>query len=143
MKILGERRDVLRRTPEEDESTDTELEGPFDPGALALVTARVVPANRRVEKLGDLAHTGVRFPRTRGPRAPVAEGTFPGRLVTCRYPSNAKATASFASPSKKTSSKWRTCTGAADFWMAANNAGFFAPPPDTSTSRTGSAMNRR
>ena len=76
--------------------------------ALALEAAGRVPANRRKKELGDLAHAGVRFPRMRGPRAPVAVGTLPGRFVTWRYPSNAKATASFASPSKKTSSKWRT-----------------------------------
>ena len=47
-----------------------------------------------------------------GPAAPVAVGTFPGRPARCRYPSNAKATASFASPSKKVLSKSRTSLGA-------------------------------
>src|SRR5216117_1341229 len=105
MKIFRQRRDVLRRPPKKNEAPNTEFESLIDRRALRFKTVGSVPANGGVEKLGDFAHAGVRFPRMRVPRAPVAEGTFPGRFVTCRYPSNAKATASFASPSKKSSSK--------------------------------------
>ena len=45
-------------------------------------------------------YAGVSFPRMRGPRAPVARGTLPGCRCVCRYANSAKATASFASPSK-------------------------------------------
>src|SRR5205807_6238916 len=100
---------------EEDESPHAEPYRVFYRRSLTLVAATFFPANCGIKELGDLAHAGVCLPRMRGPRAPVAEGTFPGRLVMCKYPSNAKATASFASPSKKTSSKCRTFTGAADF----------------------------
>ncbi len=44
----------------------------------------------------------------RPPRAPVAAGTLPGVPVRCNQPRSAKATASFASPSKKSSSKRTT-----------------------------------
>ena len=47
---------------------------------------------------------GVSLPRMRGPRAPVALGTLPGRPRGAASPSSANATASFASPSKNSSS---------------------------------------
>ena len=69
---------MLRRAAEEDESTDSKLERFFDARSLGLVAAAFFPADRGIKELGDLTHAGVRFPRTRGPRAPVADGTFPG-----------------------------------------------------------------
>src|SRR5688572_31851696 len=113
--MFREDRYVFGRSAEQDEAPNSQLECLIDGGALPLVAVGRIPANCRKEKLRDFTHAGVRLPRTRGPRAPVAEGTLPGRFVTCRYPSNAKATASLASPSKYTSSKWRTATGAAAF----------------------------
>ena len=91
---------MLCRTTKQYEPADSQLQCLLNALALAFVASGGIPAHSRVEELGDLAHTGVRLPRTRSPRAPVAEGTFPGRFIKCKYPSNAKATASFASPSK-------------------------------------------
>src|SRR5260221_10055133 len=108
MKILRQHRDLLRGTAEENEAADTELQRQLDRISLALVAPRRIPADGRIKELGDLAHAGVRFPSTRRPRAPVAVGNLPGRFFLCRFPNNAKARHSFASPVKYYASKLAT-----------------------------------
>ena len=73
----------------------------------------------------------------------MARGTLPGWRPLCKYANSAKATASLASPSKKHSENARTRIGATARSIIATNVGFLAPPPDRSTSVTGSGMNRR
>ena len=75
--------------------------------------------------------------------APVAPGRFPGRPKSVSFASTANATASFASGSSPTSASDRTGTGASAVASARMSVLLRAPPPDTSTSATGSCTQRR
>ena len=74
-------------------------------------------------------------------RSPPAR--FPGRPKSVSLASTANATASFASGSRPTSASDRTGTGASVAPSAAMSVRFRAPPPETSTSATGSRTHRR
>src|SRR5260221_13423821 len=114
MKILRQHRDLLRGTAEENEAADTELQRQLDRISLALVAPRRIPADGRIKELGDLAHAAVRFPSTRGPRAPVAVGRLPRRFVVFGYPLNPEGTGFIGYPLQYSSSKTRRTDGSAD-----------------------------
>lgn len=80
-------RELSNRTSisaEQDEAADAELERAGDLFALAIESKRLVPANSREQQLRELIHAGVYLPRTLGPLAPVARGTFPAEPVRWR-----------------------------------------------------------
>ena len=135
--------DALDVAAKYDESAYSEIQGIGNgPGLMGKPTI-LSPSQptqnqaRSIERFSG-AHAWVTAPRTRGPRAPVAAGTLPGCPCSVRYPRSAKATASFASPEKKMSSKRRR---ACDRWRdlsrvakVAMSPGWWHPPPDATTS---------
>src|SRR5207245_9588858 len=83
---------------------------------------------------GRRRHAGVTEPSARGPRAPVAAGRLLGFPASVRKPRNAKATASLASPSKKSWSNGTTGRGRTRAASSSTRAGLRAPPPEMTSS---------
>src|SRR6266566_1157396 len=139
--LARERRDGLERSAEDDEPAYPGRERGVDLPALMVEPAGAwPPAKRRKDEPGERAgHAGVMWPRMRGPRAPVAAGRLPALPVIVRNPKKAKASASFASPSKNSRSKGRTGRGRTRAPSCSTRTGFFAPPPETTSSASGSA----
>src|SRR6266576_4545980 len=84
----------------ENESADSGSERLLDLGTFGFERP-APPAQRRTNEARARDHAGVMWPRIRGPRAPVAAGRLPAFPRTVCAPRNANATASFASPLKK------------------------------------------
>src|SRR5207247_8551765 len=96
-----ERADAGRGADEDDEAADAGREGGVDLGAL-VVEAAAAPAQGGEHEPGERRrHAGVTEPSTRGPRAPVAAGRWPGVPASVRKPRDAKASASWASPPQR------------------------------------------
>src|SRR6266566_1769097 len=130
----GERGDRVARAAEENESAGAGRERRVNGGTIGSERT-TSPAQRRThETRARLDHGGVTCPNTRGPRAPVAAGRLPGFPITVSRPRNAKATASFASPSKKSCSNSTTGRGCTLAASRSTSAGFFAPPPEMTIS---------
>src|SRR5437870_1431486 len=114
--VARERADAGRGAAEDDEAADAGREGGVDLGAL-VVEAAAAPAQGGEHEPGERRrHAGVTEPSTRGPRAPVAAGRLPGFPASVRKPRNAKASASLASPSKKSWANGTTGRGRTRSW---------------------------
>src|SRR6266699_2517013 len=96
----GKRRDGGARTAKQNESADSGGERLLDLRTFGSEGA-TPPAQRRTDEARPGNHAGVMCPRIRGPRAPVAAGRLPAFPSRAWWPRKANATASFASPSKK------------------------------------------
>src|SRR6267143_539948 len=138
-----ERGDRVARAAEENESADAGREGGVNGGTIGPERT-TSPAQRRTDETrAPFDHGGVTCPNTRGPRAPVAAGRLPGFPITVSRPRNAKATASFASPSKKSCSNSTTGRGCTLAASRSTSAGFFAPPPEITSSALESSVPQR
>src|SRR5574338_759020 len=135
------------RPAEDDEAGDTKFQRLVNQRRLMLEARVALPAKRRHQeprqrRCHGTGHGRVTEPSTRRPAAPVAAGRFPGWPWMVRCPSSAKAAASFASPSKNSSSNFRIETGAPRPCSirrasAAITPGWWAPPPETTISAAG------
>src|SRR5207247_8947703 len=105
-----------------------------DLGALVGETLAPPAQRGKHETRERPGHAGVMWPSTRGPRAPVAAGRFPGSPRTVRKPRNAKTRASLASPSKNRRSNGTTGPGATRAVRSSTSRGLRAPPPEITTS---------
>ena len=82
--VGGEPADCLHRPTKDDEPTDADRQCVGDGGRFVGEAAVRPPAQRGHDEPGGLmrrrrrGHAGVTVPSTRGPAAPVAEGTLPG-----------------------------------------------------------------
>src|SRR3989454_3751385 len=132
--VARERADAGRGAAEDDEAADAGREGGVDLGAL-VVEAAAAPAQGGEHEPGERRrHAGVTEPSTRGPRAPVAAGRLPGFPASVRKPRNAKASASLASPSKKSWANGTTGRGRTRPASSSTRAGLRAPPPEITNS---------
>src|SRR6266550_2503854 len=138
-----ERRDGLAGPPEDDKTAYPGGERGVDLGALVRETL-APPAQRGKDETSERpGHAGVMWPSTRGPRAPVAAGRFPGSPRTVRNPSNANTRASLASPSKNRRSNGTTGRGATRAVRSSTSRGLRAPPPEiTSSSEARAGVQR-
>ena len=96
----GKGRYRVARASEDDEPAHACRQRRVDLGAL-VGEALPSPAERGEHEARERrGHAGVTWPRTRGPRAPVAAGRLPACPASVRCPRKANTRASFASPSK-------------------------------------------
>src|SRR2546425_937718 len=138
-----ERRDSLACPPEDDETAHPGGERGVDLGTLVGETL-APPAQRGKHETSERpGHAGVMWPSTRGPRAPVAAGRFPGSPRTVRKPRNANTRASLASPSKNRRSNGITGRGATRAVRSSTSRGLRAPPPEITSSSEGRAGVQR
>src|SRR5204863_6096536 len=147
LELAREGRHRFARPPEHDESAHACGERRVDLGPLVVETL-APPAQRgkheaRERQGTGSGHAGVMWPSTRGPRAPVAAGRFPGVPRIVRKPRNANTRASFASPSKNSRSNGTTGRGATRAVRSSTSRGLRAPPPEiTSSSRALAGVQR-
>src|SRR5690242_7733650 len=134
LELRGEVAGGVRCAAENDIATHAQLERGIDARLFVAVPGLRMPAQRGKDQSREAVHAGVMRPSIRGPFAPVAEGTFPGRFSVVSQPISAKATASFASPSKKTSLKCRMVQFGSMSLSWFTSVTFLAPPPEISSS---------
>src|SRR2546425_3463648 len=134
--VARERADGVPGAAEDDEAADAGREGGVDLRALVVeASATGAPAQGgEREPCERRRHAGVTEPSTRGPRAPVAAGRLLGFPASVRKPRNAKASASLASPSKKSWSNGTTGRGRTRAASSSTRAGLRAPPPEMTSS---------